>query len=60
MEINRITNMDAMILSTASSGEMVQNEIQVKLLKESMDFAKDITAKLLESIDVGQHIDIMA
>ena len=33
--------------------------VQEKLLKETMDFAKDIAAKLLQSMDVGQNIDIV-
>jgi len=58
MEID--PNIDMISLSTALSKDMVQGEVQVKLLKESMDFEKDITSKLLQSMGIGQHINTVA
>ena len=58
MEINPNANITC--LSTSLCQEQVQSEVQVTLLKEAMDFAKDITSKLLQSVGVGQNIDIVA
>jgi hypothetical protein len=55
MEIN--PNIDITSLSTSLCQEKVQSEVQVKLLKESLEFEKDITSKLLQSMGIGQHID---
>jgi len=55
MEID--TNVDMTSLSTPLCQEKVQSEVQVKLLKESMDFEKDITSKLLQSMGIGKNID---
>ena len=58
MEID--SNIDMTCLSTSISQETVQSEVQVKLLKKSMDFEKDIASKLLQSMGIGQHIDTTA
>ena len=58
MEID--PNIDITSLSTSLCQEKVQSEVQVKLLKESIDFEKDMTAKLLQTMGIGQHIDIVA
>jgi len=58
MEIN--PNLDITSLSTSHCKDMVQGEVQVKLLKESMDFEKDITSKLLQSMGIGKNIDTVA
>ena len=58
MEID--SNIDMTCLSTSLSRETVQSEVQVKLLKKSMDFEKDIASKLLQSMAIGQHIDTTA
>ena len=60
MEINRLADMDITCLSTSACTDRVQSEAQVKLLKESMDFEKDMMAKLLQSMGVGQHIETVA
>ena len=57
MEINQLAGMDITSLSTSACSDRVQSEAQVKLLKESMDFEKDMMAKLLRSMGVGQQID---
>ena len=57
MDINPIADMATRLVSTSCCGEMVQNEVQVNLLRESIDFHKDIAAKLLQSLGIGQHID---
>ena len=57
MEID--PNIDITSLSTSLCKDMVQGEVQVKLLKESMDFEKAITSKLLQSMDIGKNIDIV-
>ena len=54
------SNMDMTGLSTSLCQEKVQSEVQVKLLKESLAFEKDISSKLLESMGIGQHIDTVA
>lgn len=56
MEINP----DIIRLSTSFCQEMVQSEAQVKLLKETIAFEKDIASKLLEAMGMGQHIDTVA
>ena len=53
-------NMDMTSLSTSLCQEKVQSEIQVKLLKETMELAKEISSKLLEAMGIGQHIDTVA
>ena len=58
MEID--PNIDITSLSTSLCKDMVQGEAQVKLLKESMDFEKDITSKLLQSMGIGKNIDTVA
>ena len=58
MEID--PNIDITSLSTSLCKDMVQGEVQVKLLKESMDFEKDITSKLLQSMGIGKNIDTVA
>ena len=58
MEID--PNIDMTSLSTPLCQDMVQGEVQVKLLKESMDFEKDITSKLLQSMGIGKNIDTVA
>ncbi len=55
MEID--PNIDITSLSTSLCQEKVQSEVQVKLLKESLDFEKDITSKLLQSMGIGKNID---
>ena len=55
MEID--PNIEMTSLSTSLCQEKVQSEVQVKLLKESLEFEKDITSKLLQSMGIGQHID---
>lgn len=55
MEID--PNIDITSLSTTLSKDMAQGEVQVKLLKESMDFEKDISSKLLQSMGIGKNID---
>lgn len=53
-------NIDITCLSTSFCQEKVQSEVQVKLLKETMDFEKDIMSKLLQSLGIGQNIDTVA
>lgn len=53
-------NPDIIRLSTSFCQEMVQSEAQVKLLKETIAFEKDIVSKLLEAMGKGQHIDTVA
>jgi|GEM_PF-1135025 hypothetical protein len=60
MEINRLADMDITSLSTSACSDRVQSEAQVKLLKESMDLEKDIMARLLQSMGIGQQIDTVA
>jgi len=60
MEINRLADMDITSLSTSACTNRVQSEAQVKLLKESMDFEKDMMAKLLQTMGIGQQIDTVA
>jgi len=56
MEINPVMT----CLSTSLCRDKVQSEVQVKLLKESMDFEKDITSKLLQSMGIGKNINTVA
>ncbi len=55
MEID--PNIDITSLSTSLCQEKVQSEVQVKLLKKSLEFEKDITSKLLQSMGIGKNID---
>ena len=59
MEINQLADMDVTRLSTSTCSQKVQNEVQVSLLKKSMEIEKVIAAKLLQSLDIGQHIDLV-
>ena len=58
MEID--PNIDMTSLSTSLCQEKVQSEVQVKLLKESLEFEKNISSKLLQAMGIGQHIDTVA
>ena len=38
----------------------LQSEVSFKVLAESLDFQKEMAAKLLECMGVGQNVDIIA
>ncbi len=60
MNINQTAHVDTTCLSTAACADRVQGEVQVKMLKKTMDFEQEMMAKLLQSMEIGQQIDTVA